>query len=93
MCKHYPAQSNGVSIPPYKESEDTLRSMTVLPYLDDFHNPPPESEENEYEHYIRTHYCKSDSKLHVRAHVHVGVDESKPASLSCLSYCSGQRTD
>ena len=54
--KHYPAQSDRVAIPPFRETDDTLRNMTVLPYLDDYHNPAPESEENEYDHYIRTHY-------------------------------------
>ena len=40
----HPPQSDRVLMPPLPETDDALRCMTVLPYLQDYHDPAPESD-------------------------------------------------
>ena len=55
VCKNLPKTIYSVPIPPLVEG-DMLRSMSVVPYLDDLHNPTLDEEGHEEYHHNNESY-------------------------------------
>ncbi|KAJ7378663.1 Serine/threonine-protein kinase stk11 [Desmophyllum pertusum] len=61
VCKNHPKTNYCVPIPPLEEG-DIFRSMSVVPYLDDLHNPTLDEEEHEqHSQFLDESYSADDS--------------------------------
>lgn len=66
VCKNLPKTIYSVPIPPLVEG-DMLRSMSVVPYLDDLHNPTLDEEGHEEYHHNNESYSADDSVDNVKS--------------------------